>query len=35
MKAVAYTDGSCGGNPGPMGWAALMCNDLYTKLKAG
>jgi ribonuclease HI len=34
MKAVAYTDGSCGGNPGPMGWAALMFIDLYTKLKA-
>jgi len=24
IKAFAYTDGSCGGNPGPMGWAALV-----------
>ena len=24
MKAIVYTDGSCGGNPGPMGWAVLL-----------
>lgn len=43
MKAVAYTDGSCGGNPGQMGWAALVMmlekdNDWasrdYVRLKA-
>ena len=43
MKAKAYTDGSCSGNPGPMGWAALVMmtkedNDWalkdYIRLKA-
>jgi len=26
MNYVVYTDGSCRGNPGPGGWAALIKN---------
>lgn len=27
MRAKAYTDGACSGNPGPGGWAALILAD--------
>ena len=37
MKTVAiYTDGACSGNPGPGGWAAILCyNGLEKKLSGG
>lgn len=36
MKAVTiYTDGSCRGNPGPGGWAAVLMCDGHTKELAG
>ena len=32
MKAVQiYTDGACSGNPGPGGWAAILCYGEHTK----
>lgn len=35
-KVVAYTDGSCLGNPGPGGWAALMrCGEHEKELVGG
>lgn len=36
MKTVKiYTDGSCRGNPGPGGWAAILCWDVHTKEFSG
>ncbi len=36
LKSIQiYTDGSCLGNPGPGGWAALMCYKGRQKLQVG
>ena len=36
MKEVTiYTDGSCSGNPGPGGWAALLQYDSHEKVLSG
>ncbi len=36
LKSIQiYTDGSCLGNPGPGGWAALMCYKGTRKMKSG
>ena len=34
-KYVVYTDGSCIGNPGPGGWAAIIINDGNQKIIKG
>lgn len=35
-KVVIYTDGSCLGNPGPGGWAAIICiNGTQKELSGG
>jgi len=34
-KISIYTDGSCLGNPGPGGWAALMCYQKKRKMFSG
>ena len=39
MEIKIYTDGACGGNPGPGGWAAvilnnkskIVCNSFFSK----
>ena len=31
MKIKIYTDGACVGNPGPGGWAAIICLENYKK----
>lgn len=36
MKDVAiYTDGACSGNPGPGGWAAILCYSGHEKVLSG
>ena len=36
MKTVAlYTDGACSGNPGPGGWAAILCWQGREKVLSG
>ena len=36
MKTVTiYTDGACSGNPGPGGWAAILCYGGQEKLLSG
>ena len=32
---VLYTDGACRGNPGPGGWAAILCTDSQVSWHAG
>ena len=34
-KVTIYTDGSCLGNPGPGGWAALLCYGSHEKEISG
>ena len=35
METKIYTDGSCRGNPGPGGWAAIILNDAGKKELSG
>ena len=36
MKTVTiYTDGACSGNPGPGGWAAILCCEGHEKVLSG
>jgi len=36
MKTVElYTDGACSGNPGPGGWAAILCWNEHEKVLSG
>ncbi len=32
---IIYTDGGCLGNPGPGGWAAILCYGRHTKELTG
>ena len=32
---VIYTDGSCKGNPGPGGWAAIVCSECGDDFRTG
>ena len=32
---VIYTDGSCSPNPGPGGWAAILCQGSHEKILSG
>jgi ribonuclease HI len=34
-KVTIYTDGACYGNPGPGGWAALICLDGNERMLSG
>ncbi len=34
-KVEAYTDGACRGNPGPGGWAAILCHGRHEKVLCG